>query len=42
MIPLLIIILYGLGIIVFLILLAYVIAKRIDEKKSENFEKRDN
>lgn len=33
---------YGIGIIIFLILLIYVIAKRIEEKNEETFEKRDN
>jgi hypothetical protein len=34
--------LYGLGFIIFLILLIYVIINRVEEKKRENFEKRDN
>lgn len=34
--------LYGLGFIIIVILLIYVIVNRIDEKKRENFEKRDN
>jgi uncharacterized membrane protein len=33
---------YGLGIIVLIILLIYVIVNRIDEKNREEFEKRDN
>ena len=33
---------YGLAGIVFLILLIYVILKRLEERKKENFEKRNN
>jgi uncharacterized membrane protein YkvI len=33
---------YGLGGIVFLILLIYVIVKRLEERNKENFEKRKN
>jgi len=33
---------YGLGILIALILLVYFIVKRVRDKKSENFEKRDN
>lgn len=40
--PFIVITVYGLGIFIFLVLLAIVIAKRIDEKKSEDFEKREN
>lgn len=32
----------GIGFIIFLILLVYVIVKRIEEKNKETFEKRDN
>jgi hypothetical protein len=38
----LIAILYGFGFLIFLILLIYVIINRAEEKKRENFEKRDN
>ena len=34
--------LYGLGILAVVIALIYFIAKRIDDKKREDFEKRDN
>lgn len=33
---------YGIGFIVLIILLFYVFANRIEEKKREDFEKRDN
>jgi flagellar biogenesis protein FliO len=33
---------YGLGVLIALILLVYFIVKRVKDKKSENFEKRDN
>lgn len=35
-------ILYGFGSIVLIILLIYVIVNRIEEKKGEDFENRDN
>lgn len=38
----LIALLYGFGFIVLIILLIYVIVNRIEEKKREDFEKRDN
>lgn len=34
--------LYGLGGILFLILLLYVLINRLEERKKEDFEKRDN
>lgn len=37
-----IIFLYGLGILLAVVALIYFIAKRIDDKKREDFEKRDN
>lgn len=42
MMPTIVTILYALGLLVFIVLLIYVIVKRLDEKKGENFEKRDN
>lgn len=37
-----VILLYALGIIAAIVLLVYFIAKRIDDKQREDFEKRDN
>ena len=34
--------LYGLGILAAIALIIYMIAKRIDDKQREDFEKRDN
>jgi uncharacterized membrane protein len=33
---------YGFGFIIFLILLLYIIVKRIEDRKKEKFEKRNN
>jgi uncharacterized membrane protein len=33
---------YGLGVLIALVLLIYFIVKRVKDKKTENFEKRDN
>jgi len=33
---------YGLGVLIALVLLVYFIVKRVKDKKTENFEKRDN
>lgn len=37
-----VVLLYALGIIAAIVLLVYFIAKRVDDKKREDFEKRDN
>ena len=42
MMPLIIGLIYGFGFLIFIILLIYVIIKRMDEKDKEDFEKRDN
>lgn len=38
----LIAILYGFGFLIFIVLLIYVIVNRVEERKKENFEKREN
>ncbi len=37
-----VVLLYALGIIAAIVLLVYFIAKRVDDKQREDFEKRDN
>jgi len=40
--PLAIVALYGLGIIASVVIIVYLIVKRIEDKKKETFEDRDN